>query len=221
MGKYRISELNIEINTESSTFLDNAKKYEENFECKPNLTLSVSRDLILQIMEENEGITSDVIENSYLACIYSRNLFDFNGVPVHSVAVDNKGEAVLFASPLQNCDILSYLDIDKVFCIDYPGIRLLGDTFYVYDTPFGEHGKFSKHKKLKLSSIVFVDSDKFDTLKKLEPKDFVNMFTRAVIQNTKSERMKHTLFMLEKLNKRINFFGVSDLNDIDFILERV
>ena len=76
-------------------------------------------------------------------------------------------------------------------------------------------------KKLVLKSIVFVDSRRFDSLRAIEAKDFVPLFMRAVSQNVRQERTKHTLFILERVMHRVKFFGVGDVNDLDFILERV
>ena len=75
--------------------------------------------------------------------------------------------------------------------------------------------------KLKLKSIVFVDSKRFDSLRAIEAKDFVPLFMHAVSQNVRQERTKHTLFILERVMHRVKFFGVGDVNDMDFILERV
>lgn len=221
MGKYRIADLNVEIDTEAKTLLSNLEKYTTDFSCKPNINLSMSNDLIIQLMEENEGLTADYIQTQYFACLFSRELFDFNGIPIHAYAVEYDGKCIMFASPFEGADIYSYLPKDKVFTIDYPAIRLLGEDFYVYDTPFGNEGDKAYHAKLPLQSIVFIDSKRFDSLKKLQPKDFVAPFTRAVIQNIKHERTKHTLYMLEKLQSKTDIYGAGKINDIDFIFEHV
>ena len=108
-----------------------------------------------------------------------------------------------------------------VFDYDYPAVRLIDTTFMVYDTPFGSHGDLSRETRLPLTSIVFVDSDRFDTLKRLEPIDFIPFFVRAVAISIHQERTKHTLFMLEKLMHSIQFYGVKNVDDVNFILERV
>ena len=145
MSKYRISDLNIEIVTDCKTILDNAAPYEISYECKPNLRLSMSKDLIIQLMEEHEGTTAEKIQTDYFAYIYSRSLFDFNGVPIRSIGVENNGKCVLFSSPYENIDLLKYLPQERVFAVDFPGIRLMEDKnrFFVYDTPFGERGAMS------------------------------------------------------------------------------
>ncbi|MBQ4238656.1 MAG: hypothetical protein II698_05045, partial [Ruminococcus sp.] len=100
--------------------------------------------------------------------------------------------------------------------------RMQDDDYFVFDTPFGDYGKLSvTGKKLKLKSIVFVDRDRFDSLREIEAKDFVPLFMRAVSQNVRQERTKHTLFILERVMHRVKFFGVGDVNDFDFIIERV
>ncbi len=221
MGQYRIADLNIEILTNSLTLLNNLKPYETSFDYKPNLTLNITDDMLLQYMEEYEGYTADVIECIFLATEFSRSLFDFNGFPIDSVAVEYDGSAVLFSSPFEESPLCESLSENAIFAVDYPAIRLISSVFYAYDTPFGLNGDKAKENKLPVKSIVFVDSERFDSLKRLDTKDMVSMFIRAVNRSIKSERTKHTLFTLEKVMKVVDFYGVGDLSDVDFILERV
>ena len=223
MGIYRISDLNIEINTNSATVAEAIKPYEVHYKETPNLTLQLSDDRLLELMEENEGYTADVIETAAIATLFSWALFDFNGFPIRATAVEQDGSAVLFAAPFdESVDLKAQLPKDKVFTYNYPGIRMQDDLYYVFDTPFGLNSKYAKQgKKLPLSTIVFVDSQRFDSMRILEAKDFVPMFMRAVALNIRHERTKHTLFVLERVMHRVKFYGVHDLNDIDFILERV
>ncbi len=222
MGQYRISELNIEIETNSKTLIKNLAPYETEFDYKPNLSLSISDDMLLQYLEEYEGYTADIIECEYLSTEYARALFDFNGFAIKATGVVHDGSAVLFAAPLQeDYNVYDYLPKDKVFVVDNPAIRLISSVFYAYDTPFGLHGDRAKvgSERIPVKSIVFVDPE-FDSLKRLDTKSMVNMFLRAVSQSIRSERTKHTLFTLEKLMHVVDFYGVGNLHDVDFILER-
>ncbi|MBQ4128408.1 MAG: hypothetical protein IJD68_01390 [Ruminococcus sp.] len=221
MGQYRIAELNLEILTNSKTLLKHLKPYETSFEYKPNLTLSISDDMLLQFMEEYEGFTADVIECIYLSTEFMRALFDFNGISVFSTAVEYDGSAVLFAAPFSEENVADKLPDDKVLAVDYPAIRLISDTFYAYGTPFGMMGDKAKDVKLPIKSIVYVDNERFDSLKTLDTKDMVSCFVRSVMMSIKSERTKHSLFMLEKMMRKVKFYGVGDLSDVDFILEKV
>lgn len=221
MGLYRISDLNIEINTECKTLLQNAEKFKVESQEKPNIILSISQDLILQLMEEYEGRTAEQVQTDYFAYAYSRELFDFNGIPFRGIAVKNNDKCVLFSAPFEEVNLLDYLPQSNIVSVNFPGIRLIGKDFFVYGTPFGSFGDLSKDIKLELSSIVFVDKERFSSLKKLEPKDFVKPFTRSVTLNIISERTKHTLYMLEKLTKRISIYGVESLDDIDYILKNL
>ena len=226
MSIYRISDLNIEIETNSPTLAANIKRYEVNYHEKPNVTLEISDDHLLEIMEENEGVPADLVESTYLATLYCWSLFDFNGFPIRATAVETEdGECVLFTAPYEEgFDPTILLPSDKVFAYNYPAVRMEGEDYYVFDTPFGRLGNRSKvGKKLRLRSIVFVDSRRFDSLRLIEAKDYVPMFMRAVALNIRHERTKHTLFVLERVMHRVKFFGVRSVTpyDIDFILERV
>lgn len=223
MALYRVSDLNIEIKTKSPSFAENITRYEVTYQADPNVTLEMSDDRLLEMMEEYEGMTADKVESLYMATLYSWAIFDFNGFPIRAVGVESDGECVLFAAPDDSSiDLHQMIPRDKAFVYDYPGIRMQDDDYFVFDTPFGEYGGASvTGKKLKLRSIVFVDSQRFDSLRSIEAKDFVPLFMRAVSQNVRQERTKHTLFILERVMHRVSFFGIGDVNDLDFILERV
>ena len=225
MDIYRISDLNIGIETHAKTIADSIARYKVDYQEEPNFSLSLSDDRLIELMEEYEGYTADLVETVALSTQYCWALFDFNGFPIRATALEYEGSCVLFASPFEEgFDPKIVLPADKVFVYNYPGIRLEDDTYYVFDTPFGTNGVLSKPgHKLPLRSIVFIDADRFDSLRKLDTKDFVPMFMRAVSQNVRQERTKHSLFVLSNLMKKIHFFGVRDVNayDIDFILERV
>lgn len=221
MGQYRISELNIEVTTNSKTLQKSLKPYETSFDYKPNLSLSMSDDILLQYLEEYDGYTADEVECEYLTTEYARALFDFNGISMKSTGVEYDGCATLFASPFEEKEVYTSLPDDKVFVINTPAIRLIGTDFFVYDTPFGMHGDKVKTARLPLKSIVFVDNKHFDSLKRLDTLDMVSMFIRAVMQSIHGERTKHTLYMLEKIMKKVDFYGVGNLSDVEFILEHV
>ena len=223
MALYRISDLNIEIKTNSPILSENLRRYETAQDEKPNITLAINNDRLLELMEEYEGYDAEVVEGVYMATLYSWAIFDFNGFPIKAVGVEHNGECVLFASPSDenNTGLVSALD-NKAFVYNFPGVRMIDDDYYVYDTPFGINGgKSVPGKKLKLKSIVFVDNERFDSLREIEAKDFVTLFMRAVSQNVRQERTKHTLFILERVMHRVKFFGVGDVSDLDSILEQL
>ncbi|WP_316607277.1 hypothetical protein [uncultured Ruminococcus sp.] len=223
MALYRISDLNVEIKTNSPTLADSIRRYAVTYQADPNVVLEMSDDRLIEMMEENEGVTSDVIENMYIATLFSWALFDFNGFPMRAVGVEHDGVCTLFAAPDDSSvDLNDVIPEELAFVYDYPGIRMQDDDYFVFDTPFGKNGFRSKTgRKLKLSSIVFVDSKRFDSLRKIEAKDFVPLFMHAVSENCRQERTKHTLFILERVMHRVDFYGVRDVNDLDFILERI
>ena len=223
MALYRISDLNVDIKTNSPTLAESIRRYEVDYQADPNITLEMSDDRLIEMMEEYEGMTADKVESLYMATLYSWAIFDYNGFPIRAVGVENDGECTLFAAPDDSSlDLDLLIPRNKAFVYDYPGIRMQDDDYYVFDTPFGDNGYASTvGMKLRLKSIVFVDSHRFDSLRAIEAKDFVPLFMHAVSRNVRQERTKHTLFILERVMHRVKFFGVGDVNDLDFILERV
>lgn len=223
MALYRISDLNVDIKTNSPSLAENIKRYEVTYKAEPNITLEMSDDRLLEMMEEYEGMTADAAESLYMATLYSWAIFDFNGFPIRAIGVENDGECTLFTAPDDvTIDLVRLIPRSKAFVYNYPGIRMQDDDYFVFDTPFGDYGNMSvTGKKLRLKSIVFVDSQRFDSLRAIEAKDFVPMFMHAVSQNVRQERTKHTLFILERVMHRVKFYGVGGVSDFRFILERV
>lgn len=221
MGQYRISELGIEIKTNSKTLKKNLEPFAASFDYKPNLVLSISDDILLQYMDEYQDYNADVIECEYLTTEYARSLFDYNGFPIKAAAVEYDNSAVLFSAPFEETKVADLLPPDMLFTADAPAVRLINDVFYAYGTPFGLYGDKARDVKLPVKSIVFVDKERFNSLKRLDTKDMVSMFMRAVYHSIRSERTKHTLFMLEKVMRKVKFYGVGDLSDVPFILDRV
>ena len=225
MDLYRIADLNVAINTHSPTIAESIQRYKVDYQETPNVTLGITDDRMIELMEEYEGYTADVVETVAIATQFCWELFDYNGFPIRATAVEHEGRCILFASPYdEGFDPRAFLPEDKVFTYNFPAIRLEGDVYYAFDTPFGTNGKLSKpDHKLPLESIVFIDAHRFDSLRKLESKDFVPMFMRAVAQNVRQERTKHSLFILGNLMHKVTFFGVREVTpyDMDFILERV
>ena len=221
MGQYRIAELGLEVKTNSQTLLDNLAPFATNLDYKPNLTLDITDDIMMQLMDEYEGYTADIIECEYHSTEFARSLFDFNGFPIRAAAVECGDSAVLVAAPFEEYNVADFLPADKIFTVDSPAIRLISEVFYAYGTPFGIYGDKARDIKLPIKSIVFVDKQRFGSLKPLDSKEMVIMFLRAVYHSIRSERTKHTLFMLEKVMRRVKFYGVSELSDVNAILEKV
>ena len=225
MDLYRIADLNLTIHTNSLTIAENIRRYKVDYQETPNVTLGITDDRMIELMEEYEGYTADVVETVAISTQFCWELFDYNGFPIRATAVEHDGRCILFASPFnESFDPRIVLPENMVFTYNYPAIRLEGDVYYAFDTPFGINGKYAKPgHKFPLESIVFIDAQRFDSLRKLDSKDFVPMFMRAVAQNVRQERTKHSLFILGNLMHKVNFFGIRDVSpyDIDFILERV
>ena len=128
---------------------------------------------------------------------------------------------MLFSAPFEETKVADLLPPDMLFTADAPAVRLINDVFYAYGTPFGLYGDKARDVKLPVKSIVFVDKERFNSLKRLDTKYMVSMFMRAVYHSIRSERTKHTLFMLEKVMRKVKFYGVGALSDVPFILDRV
>ena len=192
--------------------------------CDVGMDRYFNKKITFEIVECISNLpTADVVERTFIATLYCWALFDFNGFPIRASAVEKDGECVLFAAPFEEgFDPLKALPANRVFTYNYPGVRMQDEDYYVFDTPFGSLGSLSKPgHKLKLRSIVFADSQRFDSLRRLEAKDIVPLFMRAVAMNIRQERTKHTLFVLERVMHSVTFYGVRDFSDFRFIIDRV
>ena len=67
MALYRISDLNVEIKTNSPSLAESIRRYEVTYQAEPNVMLEMSDDRLLEMMEEYEGMTADAVESLYMA----------------------------------------------------------------------------------------------------------------------------------------------------------
>ena len=134
MPNYRICDLNVDIVANYPTMQKNIERYRTDYEAEPNVSLFMTDDLLLELMEENEGYTADMVETMHLSTLFCWDIFDFNGFPIRAVAVEYENKAVLFAAPFdESVDLKAQLPQKIVFDYDYPMVRIENDKYYVME----------------------------------------------------------------------------------------
>ena len=86
---------------------------------------------------------------------------------------------------------------------DKPAIRILDDGIYAYGTPFSGKHDISENKKVKLKSICFIEQSKINYIKRLEPKEAVDLFYEQTFKNLNEKEILKFFDILDKILKEI------------------
>lgn len=123
------------------------------------------------------------------------------------MALDNK--AVLFSAPCGTGKSThtglwrKYFGEDKAIIIndDKPAIRLMGDTFYVYGTPWSGKSDLNTNVKVPLQAIVFLEQASENCIERLSNKDAVRWLYYQSLRPTGPRSEEKTSNLLNLLDK--------------------
>lgn len=141
---------------------------------------------------------------------FSRALLDYNGFCLHSSAVALENKAVLFSAPCGTGKSThtglwrKYFGEDKAIIIndDKPAIRLMGDTFCVYGTPWSGKSDLNTNVKVPLQAIVFLEQAPENHIKRLSNKEAVRwLYYQSLrpIGPRAEEKTSNLLNLLDKI----------------------
>lgn len=140
---------------------------------------------------------------------FSRALLDYNGFCLHSSAVALDNKAVLFSAPCGTGKSThtglwrKYFGEDKAIIIndDKPAIRLMGDTFYVYGTPWSGKSDLNTNVKVPLQTIVFLEQASENCIERMSNKDAVRWLYYQSLRPTGPRSEEKTSNLLNLLDK--------------------
>lgn len=140
---------------------------------------------------------------------FSRALLDYNGFCLHSSAVALDNKAVLFSAPCGTGKSThtglwrKYFGEDKAIIIndDKPAIRLMGDTFYVYGTPWSGKSDLNTNVKVPLQAIVFLEQAPENRIERLNNKEAVRWLYYQSLRPTGPRSEEKTSNLLNLLDK--------------------
>ncbi len=176
MKRYCIGDIIVDIDVECERLERLGKPYEVNTEGAPNMRVIIPNDMLDEMHKEYNYLTRD--EVAYLAsgAIFNRRLTAFNGLMLHSSAIEMDGRAYLFSAnsgtgKSTHTGLWKKTFGDKVTYIndDKPIIRKIDGKFYVYGTPWSGKTDLNTNIKVPLAAIVFIERGVTNSIEPIDP----------------------------------------------------
>lgn len=171
---------------------------------------------------EKENLDVSFFEYRGVGFSFSRALIDNNGFCLHASAIAVKNQAVLFSGPSTVGKSThtglwqQYFGKEKVSVIndDNPAIRLKGDVFYAYGTPFCGSTGINENKKVPLKAIVFLEQATSNTIKRISNKEAsILLFNHTLREKCSEKRIRKILELYDVLLKNIPIYKIKCLPD--------
>ncbi len=213
MPVYRIADLNIKIIPRSRTFQRQLKDFKVNddyFDFEVSITREDIKYERLVYAQRNQ-ISSDV---PFSVCeslavyrhICRKILSDYNGMLLHSAAIEYKGYAYLFSAPSgtgKTTHIRLWKELlgDKALVIngDKPILRLINDKIIVYGTPWKGKENYGSDKNAPLKAVFFLKRAEKNSVCKADVKSVLPLIMAQTLRYGDKDNVDKLLLLIEKI----------------------
>lgn len=145
---------------------------------------------------------------------FYRQLLNFNGIMLHSSALELDGKAYLFSGP---CGVgksthtklwqSTFGDKVKVFNDDKPALRRLNDGWYAYGTPWCGKDGININMKVPLGGICFLKQSTENSIRRLESKEaIVKVISQTTYHLRDPKQMDKLLEIVGKLVEEVPIY---------------
>ena len=215
MIKINIAGLTVQINNKYDYVLKQCADFATSSE---NVDFSV--EALPEDIEKERLQNPDFVGDGYLEsiCIYreiAMHLPEYNAFVFHSAAVEYKGNAYCFTAKsgtgktthtkLWRKTLGEEL---KVINGDKPIVRLLGDKFYVYGTPWRGKENLGNDSGVPLKSIAVLHQAETNSIKLIEAKDSVPAIIQQVFIPKDKKSGIGTLDLISKLITAVPIYSL-------------
>lgn len=216
MDIYAIADLNIGVLNHSDFTKEYMKDYRVD-SCDADFVIEVTDEMIAY---EKSVALEETPEKYYeitavLRAVCKKIVSDYNGFFLHCSCLMYKGEAYIFTAQSgtgksTHTRLWRELLKDEVTMIndDKPIVRLSGDTFYIYGTPWnGKHG-ISNNIKAPIKAVYYLHQAEEN---KIERCDIITALSKLLSQTLLPDNkavMNNLLDMLEKLLTKTPVFDL-------------
>lgn len=145
---------------------------------------------------------------------FYRQLLKFNGIMLHSSALELDGKAYLFSGP---CGVgksthtklwqSTFGEKVKVFNDDKPALRRLEDGWYAYGTPWCGKDGININMKVSLGGICFLKQSTENSIRRLDSKEaVVKVISQTTYHLRDPEQMVKLLEIVGKLVEEVPIY---------------
>ena len=191
--------------------------------CREYLTaLEGPADIIISEETYNldywQGIDYDMACYMESGKLFYWSLPDFNGIMLHSSAVEYEGKVYLFSGP---CTVgksthtrlwqQRFGDAVRVINDDKPALRLIDGKWYAYGTPWCGKDGINQNRKAELGGICFLRQSKENKIRRLSfPEATVAVMSQTAKRFPKMETMEKALSLIDHLIRNVPIYEMEN-----------
>ena len=212
--KYRIADLNVEFEPKFDMLKKRAEKYQMEGAEEADFEMLISENTWQREKAKDPNLDLEVYEYMQIGWQFYTKLLERQGCLLHASAVVVDDEAYLFSA---DCGTgksthtslwLKYLADKNPYILndDKPAIRVTENGIFAYGTPFSGKHDISRNEKVALKAICFIEQSKVNFMRKVEPKEAIELFFGQTIRDLKEEQIAQFFDVLEKIIKEIPIY---------------
>lgn len=155
-------------------------------------------------------VSPDMIAYMESGRLFYRQLLDFDGLYLHSSAIEREGRAYLFSGPSgmgksTHTRLWQSIFPDaRVFNDDKPALRCLNGTWFAYGTPWCGKDGININMKVPLGGICFLRRGETNSIRRLSPLEAsTRIISQTIYRFPTAEHLDVLLGHVEKLVSRI------------------
>ncbi len=215
MAKYKIADIVFSASPKTEYAVNLCKNYLYLGDEKEEVCFSICEDDLIRERKYSieQKFTEGMIESLALYRKFLEYAINHGALILHcsALAMDNK--AYLFTAPSgtgksTHAKLWREVFKDKVVMIndDKPVIRLIGDEFYVYGTPWNGKHRLDSNIRVKIHGICHLKRGKENSIKSINPKDMLMVLINQTLRPETEEMAENLFSLLDKLLLKVPLF---------------
>ncbi len=207
--KYSIADLIVEMEPIGDMLRSRIKKYEYHGEKAADIEFSVSQEFYEKRAEEHKQFTFDECEYLWSGTFFYEQISRFEGVMLHSSAVEYEGKAYLFSAPSGTGKSththlwLKFLPGARIINDDKPAIRFVDGVPYAYGTPWSGKTDESLNEGFPVAGICFLNRGEENSIERISGIKALKLFMDQTVRPGKKEIMSNCLDVINKILSQI------------------
>lgn len=167
--------------------------------------------------EDYDGCDAKDVAYRESGVLFQRELLQYNGMVLHSSAVEYEGRAYLFSGPSgmgKSTHTRLWQQVfgpaARIFNDDKPTLRLIDGTWYAYGTPWCGKDHVNINMKAPLVGICFLKQATENKIRRLSPAEAGVYLIWQTVRFAKVERADSKLLLMDKLLEKIPVYELEN-----------
>lgn len=206
MEKFLIADLVVQMNCQFPLLKKRSRQFllPENDKRKTDMTVEITEEDYKRLEQKAKGFSDSDYEYMLLGEGFYRRLLRFDGMLLHSSAIEYGGKAYLFSA---NSGVgksththlwLKYFNNTRIINDDKPAVRLINGEYIAYGTPFSGKTAETVNVGLPIGAIVFIERAKENRIRKLSSAEALPLIFGQTMRPTVSK--EHMVILLKFLD---------------------